>query len=101
MAGASFAQAASLRCDKALLALGAHMYEVSQRCGAPVAEYSRLEYRHPDVAVYVDEWIYRPGKNKFERMLRFENGRLRSIRTLRKPVTPPAPDAGKVHRISY
>lgn len=86
------------------------MYEVSQLCGAPVAEFSRLEFLHPDVAVYVDEWVYRLGTNKFERLLRFENGRLRSIRTLRKPQSSEGAissgrstprDTGTVHRISW
>jgi len=106
------ARAESLRCDKALLQRGAHMYEVSQLCGAPVAEFSRIEYLQPNVAVYVDEWIYRFGNNKFERLLRFENNRLRRVRLLRKPVPQasfhPAPysapqpgDTGTVHRISW
>lgn len=117
LASANFsfsAHAASLRCDNALLQEGAHMYEVSQQCGEPVAQYSRLEFLHRDVPIYVDEWVYRFGTNKFERMLRFENGRLRDIRTLRKPTVSPTSSArgpapsrtrsrvtGTVHRISH
>lgn len=88
------AQAASLRCDKAILHEGAHMYEVSELCGEPVAEFRRIEYLHPEVVVYVDEWVYRLGDNKFQRMLRFENGRLESIRTLRKPQARPYSGSG-------
>ena len=65
------------------------MYEVSQLCGAPVAQFSRIEFLQPNVAIYVDEWIYRFGNNKFERLLRFENSRLRRVRTLRKPQPQP------------
>lgn len=108
LAGTISAHAESLRCDKALLQRGTHMYEVSKLCGAPVAEFSRLEFLQPNVPVYVDEWIYRLGRNKFERLLRFENNRLRSVRTLRKPVSR-TPDSsrdtlrntGTVHRISW
>ena len=84
------------------------MFEVSERCGAPLAEYSRLEYLHPQVVVYVDEWVYRFGTNKFQRLLRFENGRLQRIRTLDKPRIPETaldteshPETGTVHRISW
>ncbi len=104
--GAANAAAASLRCDKAILREGAHMYEVSELCGEPVAEFSRLEQLHPDVVIYVDEWVYRLGNNRFQRMLRFENGRLRSIRTLRKPSPEPYTGIGAQppaaeYRISY
>ena len=100
------AQAASLRCDKAILSEGSHMYEVSELCGEPVAEYSRVEYLQPQVVVYVDEWVYRLGDNKFQRMLRFENGRLRNIRTLRKPRPEPfrgrgSRDSAAEYRISW
>jgi len=100
------AEAASLRCEKAILTEGAHMFEVSELCGAPVAEFSRVEYLVPRVAVYVDEWVYRQGTNRFQRILRFENGRLRSIRTLRKPSPEPYTGAGAQpaaaeYRISY
>ena len=98
--------AASLRCEKSILPVGSHMFEVAELCGEPVAEFSRVEYRHPQVAVYVDEWIYRQGTTRFQRMLRFENGRLRSIRTLRKPRPEPykgvgAQPAAAEYRISY
>lgn len=102
--GLSFAAgAASLRCDKAILREGAHMFEVSELCGEPVAQYSRLEHLHPDVVVYVDEWVYQFGLNKFQRLLRFENGRLRDISTLNKPRVPAATsrETGTVHRISW
>jgi len=81
------------------------MFEVSERCGDPVAEFSRVEYLLPQVPVYVDEWIYRLGTNRFQRILRFENGRLRSIRTLRKPRPEPYTGAGAQpaaeYKISY
>lgn len=99
-------QAASLRCDNTILREGAHLYEVSELCGEPVAAFQRVESLHPNVLVYVDEWVYRLGSNKFQRMLRFENGRLRSIQTLRKPRARPfrgknGSSKSAEYRISY
>ena len=79
------ATANSLRCDNTIIREGQHMYDVSAWCGAPLAEFSRVEYLTRDVFVYVDEWVYQFGANRFERLLRFENGRLRRIELLAKP----------------
>ena len=43
------------------------------------------DYRYPGILVYVDEWIYDLGRNKFRRLLTFENGRLVRIETRDKP----------------
>ena len=103
---APYANAASLRCDKGILPQGSHMFEVSELCGEPVAEFSRVEFLIPQVPVYIDEWVYRLGKTRFQRILRFENGRLRRIRTLRKPRPEPYTGAGgqptaAEYKISY
>ena len=79
------AYADSFRCNNATFQRGALLYEVSELCGEPVAQFSRLEQLAPNVLVYVDELIYRRGTNRFQRLLRFENGRLQTVRNLRKP----------------
>ena len=76
---------ATMRCDQALIARGFLLYEVEERCGPPTASYSRVDVRYPQRLVYVDEWIYEQGSNRFRRVLHFENGRLRRIEMIRKP----------------
>ncbi|MEM1231345.1 MAG: DUF2845 domain-containing protein [Pseudomonadota bacterium] len=73
------------RCDSALIERGLTFYEVEERCGVPVFEYSRTDYRYPGIFVQVDEWVYEFGRNKFRRQLTFEDGRLRRIETRAKP----------------
>lgn len=75
----------NLRCDENLIQRGFTFYEVEERCGPPVFEYSRTDFRFPGYFVNVDEWVYEFGRNRFRRQLTFENGRLRHIETRRKP----------------
>lgn len=75
-----------LRCDQRVVSRGFTFYEVAERCGDPIFEYSRIDYRYPGYTVQVDEWTYDLGRNRFRRLLRFENGRLVDIQTRRKPV---------------
>jgi hypothetical protein len=107
---ANTAAAASIRCNNTVVSEGLHMFEVSQYCGTPIAEFRRIEYLHPEVFIYVDEWVYQFGTSKFQRLLRFENGRLHSIKVLDKPRAdqlrgnsrlPTALDGAVKHRISY
>jgi hypothetical protein len=86
------ANAEALRCGQHLVARGLELYEVLERCGEPVDQRSFVIYRGYDVGyfeagpVQVDELIYEIGGNKFRRKLRFEDGQLRRIETLRKPL---------------
>jgi len=107
---ANTATAASIRCSNTVVSEGLHMFEVSQYCGTPIAEFRRIEYLHPQVFIYVDEWVYQFGTSKFQRLLRFENGRLQSIKVLDKPRAdqirgnsrlPAALNNAIEHRISY
>lgn len=84
---ASLATAAdAVRCDQALVGTGATFVEVLERCGEPEHEYARVDYRYPGYTVDVDEWTYAQGRNKFRRVLHFENGRLLDIELRRKPL---------------
>lgn len=77
---------AGMRCDQSVISRGFLTFEVEERCGPPVTAFSRVDYgRYGEPPVYVDEWVYELGSNKFRRLLRFEDGRLRRIETLRKP----------------
>jgi len=86
------ANAEALRCGQHLVARGLELYEVLERCGEPVDQRSYVIYRGFNVGLFevgpvqVDELIYEIGRNKFRRKLRFEDGQLRRIETLRKPL---------------
>jgi hypothetical protein len=76
---------AGLRCDRSLVSRGFTHLEVLERCGAPLFEMQFADYRYPGFLVYVDEWTYDLGRNKFRRLLTFENGRLVRIELRGKP----------------
>lgn len=76
---------AGFRCDTDLVGRGMTPLEVLERCGAPEFEYGWTDYRYPGLFVRVDQWTYHLGRNRFRRELTFENGRLISIETRRKP----------------
>jgi len=76
---------ADMRCEYGVVSRGLTPFEVAQRCGGAVFQQTRLEHREPGYYVHVDEWIYDQGTNKFQRLLRFENGRLLKIEMLDKP----------------
>ena len=77
--------AAALRCDESLITRGLTLFEVLERCGSPEFELQFADYRYPGILVHVDEWTYELGRNKFRRLLTFENGRLVRIETRGKP----------------
>jgi len=78
-------QAGGLRCEDQLVQEGFTFVEVLERCGAPAFETQRPEWLVPGVVVFVDEWTYELGRNRFRRLLTFENGRLVRIETRPKP----------------
>ena len=57
----------------------------------PVGTHGRAYGYWPYLLVHVDEWTYNLGRNKFRRLLRFENGRLVRIEMRRKPKRSLAP----------
>ena len=79
------ADADNLRCDTSVVSRGLTFLEVVERCGKPDAEYRWAHVYVPGVYAPVEEWTYELGSNKFRRLLRFENGRLRSIELRPKP----------------
>ena len=76
---------AGFRCDTELVRRGMTFFEVAEICGDPVYEFAFVESRAPGVYIRIDEWLYELGRNKFRRLLVFENGRLRRIETRDKP----------------
>lgn len=79
------ARAGGLRCEDQLVEEGFTFVEVLERCGAPAFETQRPAWLVPGVVVFVDEWTYELGRNRFRRLLTFENGRLVRIETRPKP----------------
>jgi hypothetical protein len=77
---------ADMRCLTRLVDRGDTPFEVLERCGPPVWEYSFIDWRQPGYAVYVDEWMYEFGTNRFRRLLSFENGRLVRVDERDKPL---------------
>lgn len=75
----------AVRCNQSLVGTGATFVEVLERCGEPEHEYARVDYRYPGYRVHVDEWTYANGRNRFRRVLHFENGRLSDIELRSKP----------------
>ncbi|WP_397459615.1 DUF2845 domain-containing protein [Pseudomonas asplenii] len=85
---AAQAQATTLRCEKGLISYGDSSYDVTQKCGQPVAVIDKgyLEIRHGNRrdGVKVEEWIYTPSGG-MKQSLRFEGGQLVDIRSTRSP----------------
>jgi hypothetical protein len=84
------AGADALRCGQAVVTAGLRDFEVLERCGEPLTQRTRTEVRGYDVGpidvyyVVVEEWVYDPGGRKLRRLLRFEDGVLMSVETLRR-----------------
>jgi hypothetical protein len=77
----------TLRCGQHLVERGFRQLQVIERCGEPVLRETWVEQYYPHGPVRsVDEWTYELGRNKFRRLLRFENGRLTRISTEPKPI---------------
>ncbi len=75
-----------MRCDTHVVSRGLTFLEVLERCGAPDAQYARVDVRVAGLYLPVEEWIYELGSNRFRRLLTFENGRLTRIEQRPKPV---------------
>lgn len=94
MAPVAQAQTQTLNCNRDFAQIGDAKYTILQKCGQPVAKdsfCSRSEdalratssFRQgvqPSGCDQVEEWTYTPGSGQFVTLLRFEDGRLQSIR---------------------
>ncbi|QXI27815.1 DUF2845 domain-containing protein [Pseudomonas vanderleydeniana] len=82
------AHASTLRCEKGLISYGDSTYDVTTKCGQPVAVIDKgyIEVRHGNRrdGVKVEEWIYTPSGG-MKQSLRFEGGQLVDIRSTRSP----------------
>ena len=79
------ALAGSMRCGDNIVQRGHTFFEVLERCGKPDLEYDWDQRYVPGVEAKLTEWVYEQGSNKFRRVLRFEEGRLRKIELRSKP----------------
>jgi hypothetical protein len=84
------AWADALRCGQSIVTEGLRDFEVIERCGEPLTQRSWTEVRGYDVGpvdlyyVVIEEWVYDTGSRKLRRLLRFENGELVAVETLRR-----------------
>jgi len=87
----------ALRCGNSLVDIGDYKYDVYEKCGAPesidihtevIGNTFHFPHRTLDIEQYkevrVETWIYNFGSMRFKRYLRFENGVLVEIKTLRR-----------------
>jgi hypothetical protein len=97
----------ALRCGQALVDIGSYKDDVVAKCGEPESIETHIEIRgvtdrlgvrtspsspetsinfgqqhYREIEVVVDEWIYNFGSRRFQKSLRFENGRLTEINDL-------------------
>ncbi|MDD5319126.1 MAG: DUF2845 domain-containing protein [Methylococcales bacterium] len=96
----------ALRCGQALVDIGSYKEVVIDKCGEPESIETHIEIRgvtdrfgarirpspgtsinfgqqhYTEIEVVVDEWIYDFGPRRFQKSLRFENGRLTEINDL-------------------
>ena len=79
------ASADTMRCGDNIVQRGFTFFEVLERCGKPDLEYDWDRRYVPGVEASVTEWVYELGSNKFRRILRFEEGRLREVELRPKP----------------
>ena len=78
------AQAASLRCGKALVSDYASQAEVLAKCGEPVTSFTRKatvrtrpnRYQEVYEEVQIDTWFYDFGPHRFTQEVTFQNGRM-------------------------
>lgn len=75
----------SMRCGDNIVQRGYTFFEVLERCGKPDLQYDWDHRYVPGVEAKVTEWVYEFGTNRFRRVLRFEEGRLRKIELRPKP----------------
>jgi hypothetical protein len=75
----------TLRCGESIVERGFTFFEVLERCGKPDLEYAWDQHYVPGLDTRVTEWVYEQGTNRFRRVLRFEEGRLRDVELRSKP----------------
>lgn len=95
----------SFKCDNRIVSLGDSKAEVLIRCGAPDWQDDWTEYlveslsaaAERRISIAREVWLYDLGPTAFQRILTFENGRLRDIATGGRGIVPagrPGQDCG-------
>jgi hypothetical protein len=96
----------ALRCGRALVDIGDYKEDVIEKCGEPKSIDTHIEIRgvadrfgartrvspetsinfgqqhYTEIEMVVEEWNYDFGRRRFQKHLRFENGRLTEIKDL-------------------
>ena len=91
----SMSEAYALRCGNKLVSVGDTKIELLQKCGEPIQvthrkerypiriyDYHLDDYRLSYEIVYVEEWIYNFGPNRFMQSIIFRDGRISKIESL-------------------
>ncbi|WP_263146429.1 DUF2845 domain-containing protein [Pseudomonas sp. RIT-PI-AD] len=85
LVGAPLAQADTMRCGAKLISTGDRLFEVEQKCGAPVdrsiAGYTTDGYDRRESPI--EEWVYRTGNGAYS-ILTFVGGRLNTVELRRE-----------------
>jgi len=93
----SFEAFSAMRCGRNLINLGDYKNDVIDLCGEPETIEKRTKVigstlHHPrrtlDIQqfeeIQVEEWVYNFGPHRLQQYLRFENGELKEIKSLRR-----------------
>jgi len=91
----SFNAVSAIRCGRELVQLGDYKGDVLARCGEPESIETRTKVvgstlHHPNRTldlyeyeeIQIEEWVYNFGTYRLRQYLRFENGKLKEIKSL-------------------
>lgn len=79
------ALAADLKCGSSRVATGDFEIDVIDLCGEPLAIAERVRWTREGYLLVQQEWLYRLGRNQFQRVVVVENGRVVDVELGRKP----------------
>lgn len=77
--------AADLKCGSSRISTGDFEIDVVDLCGEPRAIAERVRWTREGYLMVQQEWLYRLGSNRFQRVVIVENGRVVDIELGRKP----------------
>lgn len=83
--GSHFASAADLKCGSSRIAAGDFEIDLIDLCGQPRAIAERIRWTREGQLLVQQEWLYRRGSNRFQRVVIVENGRVVDVELARKP----------------
>ncbi len=83
--GANSAMAADLKCGSNRIGAGDFEVDLIDLCGEPRAIAERVRWTREGYLLVQQEWLYRVGANRFQRLVIVENGRVVDVELARKP----------------